>query len=47
VEVVTPWLAEQMLANRANGARLTYMSTGKMLGRMATGMFKKRELFDR
>jgi NAD(P)-dependent dehydrogenase (short-subunit alcohol dehydrogenase family) len=46
VEIVTPWLAEHMLANRTNGARLSYMSTGKMLGRMATGMFKKRDLFE-
>jgi NAD(P)-dependent dehydrogenase (short-subunit alcohol dehydrogenase family) len=46
VEVVTPWLAEQILTNRTHGARLSYMSTGKMLGRMVTGIFKKRELFD-
>jgi NAD(P)-dependent dehydrogenase (short-subunit alcohol dehydrogenase family) len=46
VETVTPWLAEQMLANRKNGAILSYMSQGKILWKFATSRFVKRNVFD-
>ncbi|HSF82061.1 MAG TPA: SDR family oxidoreductase, partial [Anaerolineales bacterium] len=45
VEVVAPWLAEQILANRKHGRRLRYMSTWKMLTRLLALPFRKRDVF--
>lgn len=45
VEVVTPWLAEQVLANERSGVRITYLTRGRMLKRMMLMPFRKRELF--
>ena len=45
VEVVTPWLAQKVLANRKSGVRLTWMTTGKLLSRFLMAPFRKRDLF--
>jgi len=45
VEVVAPWLAEQILANEQTGARISYLSRGRMLKRMLLLPFRKRDLF--
>lgn len=46
VEAVTPWLAQQMLSNRKNGAILSYSSWWKLLWKFASSPFVKREVFD-
>jgi NAD(P)-dependent dehydrogenase (short-subunit alcohol dehydrogenase family) len=49
VETSTPWLVDQVLANRKSGKRIAWMSTGKILGRFAGARVfgKKRDLFTR
>ncbi|MCL4779779.1 MAG: SDR family oxidoreductase [Gammaproteobacteria bacterium] len=49
VETSTPWLVEQMLANRQSGRRIAWMSTGKLLGRFLKARLPgpKRDLFTR
>ena len=49
VETSTPWLVEQMLANRQSGRRIAWMSTGKLLGRFLRARLPgpKRDLFTR
>ncbi len=49
VETSTPWLVEQMLANRKSGKRIAWMSTGKILGRFVGARLfgHKRDLFTR
>ncbi len=44
VETVTPWLATRMLANRKSGARIAWLTTGKILLRFLLSPFSKREL---
>lgn len=46
VEVVTPWIADQVLANQKTGQRIVYMSSGRMIKRMITMLFKKRSVVD-
>jgi NAD(P)-dependent dehydrogenase (short-subunit alcohol dehydrogenase family) len=46
VEVVTPWIADQVLANRETGQRIVYMSPGRMTKRMLSMLFKKRSVVD-
>ena len=45
VETVTPWLADQVLANSKHGARFQWLSRGKVMGRFLTAPFRKRDLF--
>jgi len=49
VETSTPWLVEQMLANRESGRRIAWMTTGKLLRRFAGAKLlgQKRDLFTR
>jgi NAD(P)-dependent dehydrogenase (short-subunit alcohol dehydrogenase family) len=49
VETSTPWLVEQMLANRDSGRRIAWMTTGKLLGRFVSARLPgpKRDLFSR
>ncbi len=47
VENVTPWLANQMLENKKNGAILSYSSSMTLMWRFATSRFSKRDLFSR
>jgi NAD(P)-dependent dehydrogenase (short-subunit alcohol dehydrogenase family) len=46
VETVTPWLARRVLDNTKNGARISWSSTWKVMGRFATALFRKRDLFE-
>jgi len=42
VETVTPYLAEKILANTQNGARIAWLTPGKVAWRFATARFIKR-----
>ena len=44
-ETVTPWIAEHVLANTRNGARIRWLSRGKAMGRFLTAPFTKRDIF--
>lgn len=46
VETVTPWIVEQVLANRRPGARIAWLTTPKVLLRFLSAGFKKRNLFE-
>lgn len=46
VETVAPWIAERVLANTKNGARIQWLSRGKVMGRFLTAPFAKRSVFD-
>ena len=46
VETVTPYLAEQVLANEKSGAKIAWLTTPKAFWRFATAAFNKRNLFD-
>jgi NAD(P)-dependent dehydrogenase (short-subunit alcohol dehydrogenase family) len=45
VETVVPWLAEQVLANDKNGARIAWLSRSKIMGRFLSARFRQRDLF--
>lgn len=45
VETVTPYLAEQVLKNKANGARINWLTPGKVFWRFLTAGISKRDLF--
>jgi NAD(P)-dependent dehydrogenase (short-subunit alcohol dehydrogenase family) len=45
VENVAPWLAGRMLANKRNGAILSYSSSPKLLWRFISQPFVRRDLF--
>ena len=45
VETVTPYLAEKVLQNEKNGARIKWLSGGKAFWRFLTAGFTKRDLF--
>ena len=45
VENVTPWLAKRMLANKKNGRVLAYSSTWKLLWRLVSQPFVRRDIF--
>ena len=44
-ETVTPFLAEQVLLNKKNGARIRWLTGGKIIWRFLTAPFNKRDLF--
>jgi NAD(P)-dependent dehydrogenase (short-subunit alcohol dehydrogenase family) len=44
VETVTPWLVEQALANRKQGARIAWLTPAKAFRRFVTAPFNKRDL---
>jgi NAD(P)-dependent dehydrogenase (short-subunit alcohol dehydrogenase family) len=45
VETVTPYLAEKVLENTENGARISWLTPGKILWRFVTAPFSDRDLF--
>ena len=45
VDNVAPWLAKRMLANKKNGAMLAYSSTWKLLWRLVSQPFVRRNPF--
>jgi NAD(P)-dependent dehydrogenase (short-subunit alcohol dehydrogenase family) len=46
VEDVTPWLARQVLANDKSGARIKWLTRGRIMARFLTAPFRKRDLFE-
>ena len=46
-EVVTPWLVDQVLKNNKNGAKIAWLTTVKVLGRLIFGrLFCKKQVVD-
>ncbi len=45
VETVTPWLAKRILANRKNGARISWLTRFKVMMRFLMSPFHKRAVF--
>ena len=45
VETVTPWLADNVLANDKNGAAIEWLTRVKITKRFLTANFNKRDLF--
>ena len=45
VETVAPWIADRVLENRKNGARIQWLSRGKVMVRFLTAPFVKRDVF--
>lgn len=45
VETVTPWLADNVLANDKHGASITWLTPSKIMWRFMTARFHKRDLF--
>jgi short-subunit dehydrogenase len=43
VEKVTKWLVDQILANKKNNARLAYSSSFRLLAKLVTRIFRKKE----
>jgi len=46
VETVTPWLAEQALANEKSGAKIAWLTRGKALWRFISPAYRKRDIVD-
>jgi NAD(P)-dependent dehydrogenase (short-subunit alcohol dehydrogenase family) len=46
VETVCPWLAAQMLNNDRHGAKISWTSRWKIMGRFLTSPFSKRNIFE-
>jgi NAD(P)-dependent dehydrogenase (short-subunit alcohol dehydrogenase family) len=44
-ETTTPWLAERILANDRDGARIQWLTPAKITWRFATARFRTRDLF--
>jgi len=45
VETVAPWIADRVLANKKNGARIRWLSRGKVMGRFLTAPLVRRDVF--
>ena len=45
VENVAPWMVEQMLHNQRNGARIRWLTPGRLLARFLTMPFRQRDVF--
>jgi len=45
VETVAPWIADRVLANKKSGARIRWLSRGKVMGRLLTAPFVRRDAF--
>jgi NAD(P)-dependent dehydrogenase (short-subunit alcohol dehydrogenase family) len=45
VETVAPWLADRVLANKKNGARIQWLTRSKVMMRFLESPFRKRKVF--
>lgn len=45
VETVAPWFARKILENTRHGARFSWLSRDKLMGRFLLAPFRKRDLF--
>jgi NADP-dependent 3-hydroxy acid dehydrogenase YdfG len=46
VETVTPWIADRVLANQKNGARITWLNGRKIMWRFLTAPITRRNVMD-
>ena len=46
VETIVPWMAERILSNQKNGARIYWLTPAKMAGRFAASPFRSRRVYD-
>lgn len=46
VETVAPWMADRVLANTRNGARIRWLTRRRMITRFLLAPFRQRDLFD-
>lgn len=46
VETVTPWLAEQALANDEQGAKIAWLTRGKAIKRFLSPSYRKRQIVE-
>ena len=44
VETVTPWLAEQAIANQKNGAKIAWLTRGKAFRRFMSPKYRQRDI---
>ncbi|MEZ5459392.1 MAG: SDR family oxidoreductase [Steroidobacteraceae bacterium] len=47
VETTTPWIVERILADTRQGNDITWLTTGRMLGRAVSMLFSKRDVLSR
>jgi NAD(P)-dependent dehydrogenase (short-subunit alcohol dehydrogenase family) len=47
VETTTPWIVERILTDRRQGNDITWLTTGRMLGRAVSMIFSKRDVLSR
>lgn len=47
VETTTPWIVERILADRRQGNDITWLTTGRLLGRALSMLFSKRDVLSR
>jgi len=47
VETTTPWIVDRVLSDDSGGTHIKWLTTGKLLGRLLTAKFNKRDLFAR
>ena len=45
VETVAPWFVRKVLENTKHGARINWLSRGRLMGRFLLAPFRKRDLF--
>ena len=45
VETIAPWIADRVLANKKNGARIQWLGRGKVMVRFLTAPFVRRDVF--
>jgi NAD(P)-dependent dehydrogenase (short-subunit alcohol dehydrogenase family) len=45
VDTVTPWLVDEVLKADRDGAKVEWLTNGKVMGRFLTAAFRKRDLF--
>lgn len=45
VETVSPWIADRVLRNRRNGARIVWLTGAKAAGRFLTAPFVRRSIY--
>ena len=47
VETTTPWIVDRILADQQSGTAIKWLTTGKILRRLLSAPFKKRDVFSR
>jgi hypothetical protein len=47
VETTTPWIVDRILGDTKQGNDITWLTTGRMLGRAVSMLFSKRDVLSR